>query len=128
MEKKDSTKKKKWTVKEIEKEIQRHDDIIKESEEIKGDVDVRDAMYDKAVFLKDVAKYEDDAEKMFRETYIKSGGPSKKMEILFQILQMTIHNLDTPKVKKDIETCQTLVEEGADWEKKNKLKVYEGVY
>lgn len=126
MEKKEV--KKKWTVKEIKEELKRLDEAIKEAEEIKGDIDVRDAMYDKAVFLKDVAKYEEDAEKMFRDTYVKSGGPSKKMEILFHILQMTIHNLEIPKIRKDIETCQKLVEEGADWEKKNKLKVYEGVY
>lgn len=96
--------KKKWTVKEIEKEIERHNAVIKEAEEIKGDVDVRDAMLDKAIFLKDVAKYEDDAEKLFREAIAKSGGPSKKMEILFHILQMTIHNINISKIKKDIET------------------------
>lgn len=124
---KDSSKKK-WTVKEIEKEIKRLDEAITEAKETKGDVDVRDAMFDKAVFLKDVARYEEDAETMFRETIEKSGGPSKKMEILFHILQMTIHNIDIPKIKKDIETCKGLVDEGADWEKKNKLKVYEGVY
>jgi 26S proteasome regulatory subunit N7 len=120
--------KKKWTVKEIEKEIERLDAAIKEAEETKGEIDIRDAMYEKAIFLKDVAKYEEEAEKMFRDTISKSGGPSKKMEILFHILQMTIHNLNILKIKKDIETCKALVEEGADWEKKNKLKVYEGVY
>lgn len=129
MEKKaDTQKKKKWTVKEIEKEIERLDAAIKEAEEIKGDIDVRDAMLDKAMFLKDTAKYEEEAEKIFRESYAKSGGASKKMEILFCILEMSIHNLDLPKIKKDIETCKELVEDGGDWEKKNKLKVYEGVY
>lgn len=127
MEKKTEVKKK-WTVKEIEKEIERLDTIIKEAEELKEDIDVRDALLDKAVFLKDVAKYEEDAEKLFRDAYTKSGGASKKMEILFNILQMTIHNLNLPKIKTDIETCKSLLEEGADWEKKNKLKVYEGVY
>lgn len=129
MEKKDKdSPKKKWTVNEIKKELERHDELIKEAKEIKGDIDVRDAMYDKAVFLKDVAKYEEESEELFRETITKSGGPSKKMEIYFHILQMTIHNLEITKVKKDVETCKKLVEEGADWEKKNKLKVYEGVY
>jgi len=122
--------KKKWTVKEINKELERLDAAIKEAEEVKGDVDVRDAMYDKALFLKDVCKYEDEAEKMFRDTIEKSGGPSKKMELLFHILQMTIRdpNINISKVKKDVETCKKHVEDGADWEKKNKLKVYEGVY
>jgi 26S proteasome regulatory subunit N7 len=128
MEKKKDTQKKKWTVKEIKLELEKLDLAIKDAEEIKGDIDVRDAMLDKAIFLKDVAKYEEDAEKMFRETYEKSGGASKKMEILFHILQMTIHNIDIPKIKKDIATCKELVDNGADWEKKNKLKVFEGVY
>ena len=128
MEKKKDPVKKKWTVKEIEKELKRLEDAIKEAEEVKGDVDIRDAMLDKAIFLKDVAKYEEDAEKMFRETYEKTGGASKKMEILFYVLQMTVHNLDVTKIKKDIDTCKQLVDDGGDWEKKNKLKVFEGVY
>ncbi len=115
---KEISNKKKWTVKEIEKEIERLDNIIKEAEELKGDIDVRDAMLDKATFLKNIAKYEEDAEKLFREAYAKSGGASKKMEILFEILQMTIHNLNIVKIKKDVETCKALLEEGADWEKK----------
>ena len=129
MEKKNKDdKKKKWTVKEIEAEIVRLDLAIKEAEEIKGEIDVRDAMLDKAEFLKDVAKYDEEAETIFREAYDKSGGPSKKMEILFQILQMTVHSVNIPKIKKDVETCKLLVVEGGDWEKKNKLKVFEGVY
>ena len=116
MEEKKKSGKKKWHVNDIKKEIKRLDDEIKEAEEIKGDVDVRDAMYDKALFLKEV-HYEEEAEKVFRETIEKSGGPSKKMEILFHILQMNIAEVNTAKIKKDIETCKKHVEDGADWEK-----------
>lgn len=41
---------------------------------------------------------------------------------------MNIEKFDLDAVKKDIATCTQLVEEGADWDKKNKLKVFEGVY
>jgi len=41
---------------------------------------------------------------------------------------MNIEKFDIEAVKKDITTCTQLVEEGADWDKKNKLKVFEGVY
>jgi len=40
---------------------------------------------------------------------------------------MTISKLEIQSVKKDIEICNELVNNGGDWEKKNKLKVYNGV-
>jgi 26S proteasome regulatory subunit N7 len=50
------------------------------------------------------------------------------MEILFQILLMNIEVLDIDAIKRDVALCKTLVDEGADWDKKNKLKIYEGIY
>jgi 26S proteasome regulatory subunit N7 len=35
---------------------------------------------------------------------------------------------DVEVIKKDITICKQLVEDGADWDKKNKLKIFEGVY
>jgi 26S proteasome regulatory subunit N7 len=89
---------------------------------------VRDATVDKAQFLKDEAQDYPEAEKIFREAYALSGGPSRKMEVLFEVLLMNFEKFDMDALKKDIATCLQLVEEGADWDKKNKLKVFEGVY
>ena len=50
------------------------------------------------------------------------------MEIIFEILLMNIEKFDLDALKKDIATCKQLVEDGADWDKKNKLKIFEGVY
>ena len=50
------------------------------------------------------------------------------MEILFEIMLMNIEKLDVEGLKKDVTQCKVLVEEGADWDKKNKLKIFEGVY
>ena len=41
---------------------------------------------------------------------------------------MTIEKLEVKSIRKDIETCKALVDDGGDWEKKNKLQVYEGIY
>ncbi len=65
---------------------------------------------------------------MFREAYAKSGGASKKMELLFEIMLMNIEKFDIDALKKDVSLCKELVEQGADWDKKNKLKIFEGVY
>merc|ERR1711967_155837 len=45
-----------------------------------------------------------------------------------EILLMSIDKEDINSIKKDIDTCHKLVAEGADWDKKNKLKIFEGVY
>ena len=78
--------------------------------------------------MKDEAQDYPEAEKVFREAYDKSGGASKKMEILFEILLMNLEKSDMDAIKKDVHTCKELVEQGADWDKKNKLKIFEGVY
>jgi len=89
---------------------------------------VRDAIQDKAEFLKNEARDYVEAEKVYRQALEKTGGASRKMEILFEILLMNIEKFDLDEIKKDVNQCKKLVEEGADWDKKNKLKIFEGVY
>ena len=119
---------KNWTEKEIEEELKKFDAKIEEAKTSAGDVEVRDAILDKAEFLKEEAKDYPEAEKIFREAYSKSGGASKKMEILFEIMLMNIEKEDLESIKKDVNQCKILVDEGADWDKKNKFKIFEGVY
>merc|ERR1711998_574860 len=104
------------------------DKKTEEAKEREGDVEVRDSILDKALFLKDEARDYVEAEKVFRIAYEKTGGASRKMEILFEIILMNLEKYDLDALKKDVATCKQLVEEGADWDKKNKLKIFEGVY
>jgi 26S proteasome regulatory subunit N7 len=119
---------KKWTKKEIDAECLKFDKRREEAEEREGDVEIRDAIFDKALFLKDEAKDYTESEKVFRLAYEKTGGASRKMEILFEILLMNLENYNMEAIKKDVAACKGLIDEGADWDKKNKLKVFEGVY
>lgn len=91
-------------------------------------MEVRDAILEKAEFMKEEAQDYVEAEKFFREAYDLSGGPSRKMEILFEVILMNLEKYDIESIKKDVHTCKQLVEDGADWDKKNKLKIFEGVY
>jgi 26S proteasome regulatory subunit N7 len=124
--KRDPTKK--WSEGEIAAELKKLDNKIEDCRKNQGDIEVRDAILDKAEFLSFEAKDYKESEKVFREAYKMTGGASKKMEILFEILLMNIEKEDIPVIKKDIAECHKLVEDGADWDKKNKLKIFEGVY
>jgi 26S proteasome regulatory subunit N7 len=119
---------KKWTDKEVTAELKKFDKKKEEALEREGDVEVRDCILEKAQFLKDEAQNYPDAEKVFREALAMTGGSSRKMEILFEIILMNLEKYDMEALKKDVNTCKGLVEEGADWDKKNKLKIFEGVY
>lgn len=96
---------KQWTEQEIEEELKKLDAKIEEAKSTSGDVEIRDAILDKALFLKQEARDYPEAEKVFRDAYSKTGGASKKMEILFEILLMNIEKFDIDEIKKDITTC-----------------------
>ena len=119
---------KKWSEGEIAAELKKLDDKIEDCRQNQGDIEVRDAILEKAEFLSFEAKDYVESEKVFREAYQMTGGASRKMEILFEILLMNIEKEDIPVIKKDIAECHKLVEDGADWDKKYKLKIFEGVY
>ena len=77
-----------WTEAELKAEIEKHEAKIKDAKENYGEIEVRDAMLDKAEFLRYEAKDWVEAEKVFRAAYEMTGGASKKMEILFECLLM----------------------------------------
>lgn len=51
-----------------------------------------------------------------------TGGASKKMEILFECLLMAFQKEEVSKIAIDIKTCNKLVDDGADWDKKKQTQ------
>lgn len=115
---------------EIEAKLKEFDEKIEaaKSEDNTTLVSPESIKVEKGQFLKEKAKDYDKAEEVFRDALSTTVGSNKKLEILFEILQMTIEKLDVDSITKDIALCNTLVNDGGDWEKRNKLKVYEGVF
>jgi 26S proteasome regulatory subunit N7 len=52
----------------------------------------------------------------------------KKMDIAFLLIKIYLELNNIEKVKDNIDECHRLLEKGGDWERKNRLKVYEGIY
>jgi len=63
-------------------------------------MEVLDFTLDKAEFYRYEAIDFEKAEEIFRECYKLTGGASKKMEILFEILLMSIDKEDVNSMKK----------------------------
>ncbi len=106
----------------IEEEIKKLDEKIAEAEEQLGDTEVRDAIFDKASFYKKVGQFEKAIE-VFELALKKSVGVSKRLEVQFTLLQIYLQQKDLKNIKASIDKCKKFLEEGGDWEGKNKLKV-----
>lgn len=105
-----------------DEELQKLEDQIKNAEENYGDTEVREAIMNKADFF---AKHEEDdkAIKTYLQAYEKSVGVSKRLEVYSILLRIYFKKNNLEEIKNYITRSKQLLEEGGDWENKNKLKV-----
>merc|ERR1712042_102245 len=84
---------------------------IEDAEKNQGETEIRDAMLAKAEHLCRVGE-KDEALTAFRLTYEKSVSLGMKLDLIL----------------RNLEKAQELIESGGDWDRKNRLKVYNGLY
>lgn len=105
-----------------EEELKTLEDKIADAEANLGDTEVRDAIFEKAAFYQRVGDYEN-AIKTYELALKKSVGVSKRLEVQFTLLQIYLSRKELPQIKASIDKCKKFLEDGGDWEGKNKLKV-----
>lgn len=104
--------------------IQKEEDDARENA---GDVEVHNAQGKRAEYyakIGDKDKALDEFEKLFEKTSILG----TKIDIVLAILRIGLFFDDKLLVKKNIDRCQTLVESGGDWDRRNRLKAYTGLH
>lgn len=100
---------------------------IKDAEENLGDTEVREALFAKADFLMCIGERAA-AEQAFKVTEEKTAGGGQKLDITFAIIRQDIAAGDWHAAKASISKAKRQCEAGGDWERKNRLKVYEALY
>lgn len=100
---------------------------ITEAEENSGDAEIRDAILEKASYFEDKGMIAE-ALVEFEKALLKAFSVQKRLEIIFYIMKIDFQANKYEEVKANIEKCKTLLDEGGDWERRNKLKVYEGLF
>lgn len=58
----------------------------------------------------------------------KTGILGTKIDLVLAIIRMGLFYGDKPLVKKHVERAKVLVESGGDWDRRNRLKAYEGIH
>lgn len=105
-------------------------DLEKKMEE---DVDGIEEL-DKATYIFEIGKtYKEqkmmpEAIEKFKETISKTQSFNTKVDALFEICHIGLLEKDLDILKEYLQKIKDLLKEGGDWEKKNRLKVYEGLY
>ncbi|KAH0941818.1 hypothetical protein HID58_001455 [Brassica napus] len=100
---------------------------IADAEENLGESEVREAHLAKALYFVRISDKEKALEQL-KLTEGKTVAVGQKMDLVFYTLQLAFFYMDFDLVSKSIDKAKKLFEEGGDWERKNRLKVYEGLY
>ncbi|XP_021762024.1 26S proteasome non-ATPase regulatory subunit 6 homolog [Chenopodium quinoa] len=111
----------------IEDELKKLDEKIADAEENLGESEVREAHLAKSLFYIRTGD-KDKALEQLKVTETKTVAVGQKMDLVFFTLQVGLFDMDFDLISKSIDKAKNLFEEGGDWERKNRLKVYEGLY
>lgn len=71
---------------------------------------------------------QDKALAAFESVFEKTGILSTKIDITFAIIRIGLFFGDKLLVKKTVDRANTLVESGGDWDRRNRLKAYQGLH
>jgi len=93
-----------------------------------GDVEIFDALLAKAQELAAEGAPRTRVVEAFDEALAGTVATGHKLDICFQRMVLCLADHDLVGLKELLDNAQKLLDEGGDWERKNRLKVYQGVY
>jgi len=110
-----------------EAQLKELDAAIEDAEQNLGEMEVRESNLKKAEYLCSIGNKEASLS-AFRKTYDKTVSLGHRLDIIFHNIRIGLFYIDHDLVTKNIEKAKTLIEEGGDWDRRNRLKVYQGLY
>lgn len=110
-----------------EEKLKKLDENIEDAEKNLGEMEVRETNLAKAEYLSSIGDRVG-ALAAFDKTLEKTGSIGNKLDILFHLIRIGLFYMDHDLIAKNIEKAKQLIEEGGDWHRRNRLRVYQGVY
>ena len=103
------------------------DEKYSDAEKNQGEYEVLTAATEKANYLSSIG---DKAamQKAFELVKEKAFSSGQKIDASFNVMRNAFMHDDLDLMKKALEDSKQLVEEGGDWDRRNRRRVYEGVY
>jgi len=100
---------------------------IEDATENLGESETREALLKKAEFLAQIGD-KDGAIEAVRKTSEKTVGLGNRMDLVFLNIRVGLFWSDHSITTTNIAKAKQMLEEGGDWDRRNRLKVYEGLY
>merc|ERR1712226_1196334 len=117
--------------KELEEENKNHlkklEEAIKDAETNLGESELRDTLLAKAEYLTKIGD-KDAAIEAVRKTMEKTVGLGNRMDLVFHNIRVGLFYMDHELIRANLDKANQLLEEGGDWDRRNRLKVYDGLY
>jgi 26S proteasome regulatory subunit N7 len=109
------------------KKIEAMDAEILDAEQNLGESEVRQALLKKSEYFCQIGD-KAEALKAFRITYEKTVGIGYRIDLVFNLIRLGLFFSDHKLINANIAKAKDLMEQGGDWERKNRLKTYEALY
>lgn len=119
-------------LKEIEKinheKLQTLEQKIKDSIENLGETEISDSLRSKASYLSQIGAKKDDCIKAFEDALEKQAGLGSKIDLRLALIRVGFFYFDHSLITQQFIKTKQLVDSGGDWDRRNRLKVYQAMY
>lgn len=113
--------------KENEEELEKFKREEEEATEKAGDTEIQAARGKRALYLAQIGD-KDRAITAYEDVFEKTGVVGTKIDIVLAIIRIGLFYGDKVLVKKHVDRARNLVESGGDWDRRNRLKAYQGLF
>jgi len=110
-----------------DEDLEKLEERITDAKENLGDIEIRDALLAKAEFFNRIGD-KDNAIEAFKVAFEKTVGVGGKLDNILTVIRIAFFFDDKELAKKEIDRAKVELGKGGDWERRNKLKVYEGIF
>jgi 26S proteasome regulatory subunit N7 len=110
-----------------EEKLKELDSKIEDAEKNLGETEIRETNLLKAEYFSLIGS-KDLSLEQFRKTYEKTVTLGHRLDIVFHQIRLGFFYHDFDLIKRNLDKAKSLIEEGGDWDRRNRLKVYLGLY
>lgn len=93
-----------------------------------NELDMMDAHIAKAEFLYRIGHKNESIAVLKKALNLKHASTGQKIDLQLKIIKVALFHFDSELLSAHIAEAKTLVSTGGDWDRRNRLKVYEGAY
>ncbi|GAA5904353.1 uncharacterized protein JCM6883_006459 [Sporobolomyces salmoneus] len=109
-----------------ETKLKEMEEKLKDSKDNLGETEVSDTLREIASYRAKIGEKEKALE-AHEEAFNKTAGKGTKIDLVLTMIRIGFFHSDQSLVSTNIDRAQKLVDEGGDWDRRNRLKVYRGL-